>query len=29
VDCGGQLFDSAAVDIGAEASITGCAEIVP
>jgi hypothetical protein len=28
VDCGGQLFDWAAVDLGAEASITGCAEIV-
>ena len=29
IECGGQLFDRAAVDIGAEASITGCAEIVP
>jgi Ca2+-binding RTX toxin-like protein len=29
VDCGGQLFDRAAVDIGAEASIIRCAEIVP
>jgi Ca2+-binding RTX toxin-like protein len=28
VDCGGQLFDRAAVDIGAEAAITGCAEVV-
>ena len=27
VDCGGQLFDWAAVDLGAEASITRCAEI--
>ena len=29
VDCGGQPLDRAAVDIGAEASIIGCAEIVP
>jgi Ca2+-binding RTX toxin-like protein len=28
VDCGGQLFDRAAVDPAAEASVTGCAEIV-
>jgi Ca2+-binding RTX toxin-like protein len=28
VDCGGQLLDWAAVDVDAEASITGCAEIV-
>ena len=28
VDCGGQTFDRAAVDIDAEASITGCAQIV-
>ena len=28
IDCGGQLHDWAAVDIHAEASITGCAEIV-
>ena len=28
VDCGGQLLDWAAVDIDAEASITGCAEVV-
>ena len=28
VDCGGQLFDWAAVDIDAEASITRCAEVV-
>jgi Ca2+-binding RTX toxin-like protein len=28
VDCGGQLFDRAAVDIDAEASVTRCAEIV-
>jgi hypothetical protein len=28
VDCGGQLFDRAAVDIGGEASIVRCAEIV-
>jgi len=27
IDCGGQLFDRAVVDIGAEASITRCAEI--
>jgi hypothetical protein len=27
VDCGGQLFDRAMVDSGAEASIVGCAEI--
>ena len=27
VDCGGQLLDWAAVDIDAEASITGCAQI--
>lgn len=29
VDCGGQPLDRAAVDIGAEASIVRCAEIVP
>ena len=28
VDCGGQTLDWAAVDLDAEASITGCAEIV-
>ncbi len=28
MDCGGELLDWAAVDIDAEASITGCAEIV-
>jgi Ca2+-binding RTX toxin-like protein len=28
VDCGGQMFDRAAVDTDAEAAITGCAEIV-
>jgi hypothetical protein len=28
VDCGGQLFDSAAVDLGGEASVTRCAEVV-
>jgi hypothetical protein len=28
VDCGGSLFDWAAVDLDGEASITGCAEIV-
>jgi Ca2+-binding RTX toxin-like protein len=28
IDCGGQLLDWAAVDIDAEASITGCAEVV-
>ena len=28
IDCGGWLLDRAAVDIDAEASITGCAEIV-
>jgi Ca2+-binding RTX toxin-like protein len=28
VDCGGQLFDWAAIDIGVEASITGCAQVV-
>jgi Ca2+-binding RTX toxin-like protein len=28
VDCGGQLLDWAAVDIDAEASITGCAQVV-
>jgi Ca2+-binding RTX toxin-like protein len=28
IDCGGWLLDWAAVDIDAEASITGCAEIV-
>jgi hypothetical protein len=28
VDCGGQTFDWAAVDIDAEASITGCANVV-
>ena len=28
VDCGGQTFDRAAVDIDAEASITGCAQVV-
>jgi Ca2+-binding RTX toxin-like protein len=28
VDCGGQMFDRAAVDLGAEASVTRCAEIV-
>lgn len=28
IDCGGQLFDWAAVDAGAEASITRCAEVV-
>jgi Ca2+-binding RTX toxin-like protein len=27
VDCGGQLFDSAVVDLGAEASITGCSDV--
>ena len=27
VDCGGQTFDWAAVDVDAEASITGCAEV--
>jgi Ca2+-binding RTX toxin-like protein len=27
IDCGGQLFDRAAVDIDAEASIAGCAEV--
>jgi RTX calcium-binding nonapeptide repeat (4 copies) len=28
VDCGGQLLDWAAVDVGIEASISGCAEVV-
>jgi hypothetical protein len=28
VDCGGQMFDWAAVDIGGEASITRCAQVV-
>jgi hypothetical protein len=28
IDCGGQAFDRAAVDIGAEASVIRCAEIV-
>ena len=27
VDCGGQTFDAAVVDLGAEASITGCADV--
>ena len=27
VDCGGQQLDSAVVDLGAEASITGCADV--
>lgn len=27
VDCGGQLLDRAVVDLGVEASITGCAEV--
>ena len=29
IDCGGQLFDLAAVDLGVEASITGCAQVTP
>ena len=29
VDCGGQALDRAAVDVDAEASITGCADIGP
>jgi hypothetical protein len=28
VDCGGQALDRAAVDLGAEASVTRCAEVV-
>jgi Ca2+-binding RTX toxin-like protein len=28
VDCGGQLLDWAAVDLGGEASVTGCAQVV-
>ena len=27
VDCGGQPFDAAVVDLGAEASITRCADV--